>query len=48
MNYVESNYPDMKKSRQSTILKILAHKIKEKMFTEIMKEKEDMFARMLR
>ena len=48
MNYVESNYPDMKKSRQATILKILAHKIKEKMFTEIMKEKEDMFARMLR
>ena len=52
MNYVESKYPGMAKNRQAMILKVLAHKLKEKIFTEIRKknlrgpwqEKEDMLA----
>ena len=56
VNYVESKYPGIAKKRQTMILKVLAHKIKEKIFTEIRKknlrspwqEKEDMLARMLK
>ena len=55
-NYVESKYPGIAKDRQTTILKVLAHKLKEKIFTEIRKknlrspwqEKENMLARMLK
>ena len=55
MNYMESKYPGIEKKRQTVILKVLARRIKEKIFTEIMKknmspwqEKEDMLARMLK
>ena len=56
LNYVESKYPGMGKKRQAIILKVLAHKLKEKIFTEIRKknlrspwqEKENMLARMLK
>ena len=56
MNYVESKYPGIAKNRQAIILKVLARKVKEKIFTEIRKknlrspwqEKEDMLARMLK
>ena len=56
LNYVESKYPGMEKKRQAIILKVLAHKLKEKIFTEIRKknlrspwqEKENMLARMLK
>jgi hypothetical protein len=56
VNYVESKYPGIAKNRQAVILKVLAHRVKEKIFTEIRKkhlrspwqEKEDMLARMLK
>ena len=56
LNYVESKYPGIARNRQTRILKVLAHKVKEKIFTEIRKknlkspwqEKEDMLARMLK
>ena len=56
VNYVESKYPGIAKNRQATIVKVLARRVKEKIFTEIRKkhlrspwqEKEDMLARMLK
>ena len=56
LNYVESKYPGIEKMRQAINLKLLAHEIKEKFFTEFRKKnlrspwqgKEDMFARMLK
>ena len=55
-NYVGSKYRGIAKDRQTMILKVLAHKLKEKIFTEFRKknlrspwqEKEDMLARMLK
>ena len=56
VEYVEAKYPGIEKNKQAKILKVLTHKVKERIMIEIMKKrmararpaKEDLLARMLK
>ena len=56
VEYVEAKYPGIEKNKQGRILKVLTHKVKERIMIEIMKKrmarsrpaKEDLLARMLK
>ena len=56
VEYVEAKYPGIEKNKHAKILKVLTHKVKERIMIEIMKKrmararpaKEDLLARMLK